>query len=145
MLFRSKVLVAGPTGAWRLDGDSLVPIKGMPETDDGEGGPGDGIHNFQFVRGPSGEIWLATWEGLFRSDDEGVSVHEVFVLPTTVHKGVAFDEGPILAGYGSGLHRDGVRLDATSPVSFLREVLAEGAEIWENCQGGMWQIGRAHV
>lgn len=76
----------------------------------GEGGPErDGNHYFEFQRAPDGKIWLASFEGLSRSSDEGLTWLPLETELQDTTRGLGFTRGQdgaaqaLLGYYGSGV------------------------------------------
>ncbi|HJN75362.1 MAG TPA: hypothetical protein QGF58_15645 [Myxococcota bacterium] len=126
-----------------VDGVSSEPF---PETQEGPGNPPDGRHYFGFEQSQEA-VWLASWEGILSSDDQGQSWQEHPVITPEVHRSVAIDDQGrwYLGSYGGGL----VRFDAstgiseplskTSPAGFVRQVEV-GDTVWFTEKGQLWRF-----
>jgi MYXO-CTERM domain-containing protein len=116
--------------------------------------PIDG-HYFGFARGPDGALFLASWEGLYRSEDGGEGWARLPLFGPRFHLGVALGEldgapAVLMASYGGGslaaaaLEGGGWRLlGAGSLAVHLRGVAASpgfpaGGQAWIAERGNLW-------
>ncbi len=69
-------------------GDSFVRSpEGIEEPSPGQ--PSDNIHYFEFFGAGDGSIWLSSWEGIIKSEDNGRSWRHVETLPPEAMRDVA--------------------------------------------------------
>lgn len=97
---------------WRSDdyGESWSYHPDYLETaDSSQGGPREREHYFRFQPSLNGAVYLATWEGIVKSEDSGVTWTRVHSEHQHTIRGVDLTRGPdgeilaLLASYGGGV------------------------------------------
>ncbi len=132
------VLAAEPEEAvWRTgdNGDTwTLQTNDLPATLNGIGAPQDGLYFRQFLEHPDGRVHLATWSGLYESNDRGFSWTKIQIEMPWVTRSLDMtysDDGApwvLLGKYGAGatrLRADGTEIDsvcADYPPRHLRSV-----------------------
>ena len=149
------VLVAGEEAVWRSDGgDFELATEGLEVPGEGRGGPPDQGRYYRFAEGPGGELLLAAWEGLHRSDDGGLSWVQLPLVAPSYHVRVQVLIGPdgpwiALPSYGGGglsrvdLDGDWEVLSAANLGGYLRGAALspdydEDGVAWTAERGNLW-------
>lgn len=89
--------------SWTLQDDLIQPAGG------GVGNPADGNHYFELFEDGTGTIWLASWEGITRSIDDGETWDAIETYRPEALRGVSItvqDDGApaaVLASNGGGM------------------------------------------
>lgn len=98
--------------AWRTqdDGETWSLRSGRLEPPSTEDGPADGNHYYELQRAENGVIWLASWEGLASSADDGLTWTMVETASPDTVMDLAVATGTdatnplvLMAAYGGGL------------------------------------------